>query len=180
MAGVGGDVWSPAATGVLKAGVRAELAGYLGGGGVRRTLEEGVTAGNGNGVADDAGIRQHNEGEEEEEEEGRGKAEEEAANDEVTILESPMKSNDDRDDFEKQLLFDWLYILAATTSPTPTASSAASSQAQVTTSSENGSLSLMVSVMETQVHLGPAEMARLRKAAEEYWKRTSLLFALLA
>lgn len=172
MADAGSDIWSPAATGVLKARARAELAGYLKG--VRHNASPEVTV-YGNGHTDESRVASGGEGEEQ----GQGRAGGEAANGDATTtkLESPPHSTDNRD-FEKQLLFDLLYVLAATSTAVAT-STAASSQAQATTASENDALSVL-SALEQQARLSAAEMARLRKAAEEYWKRTSLLFALLA
>lgn len=172
MADAGSDVWSPAATGILKARVRAGLAEHFAG--LRRSSEEEVKV-NGNGHTDDSGV----ELDAEREEAAEDSAKEEAANGGAGKPESSAPKTNDDDDFDKHLLFDLFYILAATSTPTPT-SAAASSQAQATNSSQNGSLSSTLSAFEERSHLPTGETVRLRKAAEEYWKRTSLLFALLA
>lgn len=183
MADVGGDVWSPAAVGVLKGKVRTGLAeGVVS---VRRILEEEVEVngdgdGNGNGRTDESTIETGGEEEEGQHDgkEGQDNAEEQAANNVSTKPDSPPQSNPDHD-FEKQLLFDLLYILAATSTPTAI-STAPSSKIQISNSSETSPLSPTLSELEKRAQLSPAEMARLIKAAEEYWKRTSLLFALIA
>jgi len=68
-------------------------------------------------------------------------------------------------DFEIQLLFDMFYLLAATSTPKK---------------KEQDELSNALAGVEEAAQLSQAEKDRIRKAADEYWKRTSLLFALLA
>lgn len=176
MADVGGDAWSPAATGVLKTRLREGLAEYLPSTG---HSSEGKLSVNGDATGHTNGEKIASGGEEEEE--AQGGVEEEMANPSA-IHSVPSPSSDQDHDFEIQLLFDLHYILAATftsLSSSTSTSSATSSQPHITTSSEKDSLLSNVSALEERIELSPAEKARVRKGAEEYWKRTALLFALL-
>lgn len=190
MADVGSDTWSPAATSTLKTNIRVRLAEYLRG--IRRRSSEVVEVnGRANGHMDDSHMAARGGGEQRDVlgggEEGPGdREEEETANTSSSTGSASSLSLSRNHDFETQLLFDIYYILAATSISTPTSTStststltANSSQPHISTSSEKEPLSTALGAYEERIGLSPAEKARVRKGAEEYWKRTGLLFALL-
>ncbi|MCJ1462524.1 hypothetical protein MMC07_001126 [Pseudocyphellaria aurata] len=75
-------------------------------------------------------------------------------------------SNKLKDDGKIQRIFDLSYLMQATSGKG--------------TSFENDGLALMQQSIVGEIGLAESSMKRMRQAAEEYWKRTSLLFALLA
>ena len=184
MANGGSDVWSPAAKGVLKSRVRAALASQLE---TSAVASEGASEVNGH--VDEGMKEERGEGGEEEEnrrEDGDGDEDvtmsPPASHGEVEKPISPNPHNHDRtQDFEKQLLFDLLYILCATPPP-PSAYPQPQTQSQTPapdSSPEANPLPERVRELQHKTQTSEADIARLTKGAEEYWTRTSLLFALL-
>jgi hypothetical protein len=161
MGRLGGDLWSPTAVSALKQYLRVEIG--------RRwaaTLEEKKGEIKANGVAQNRLLS-----EEDSPVNGDGDTEESSANRDsqkddtepkastVNVVEGP------NEEVLIQSLFDTLLLHG--------------SFETLELSSEDGLLALS-KILETRIKLEAASRKRLQQAASEYWKRTSLLFGLLA
>ncbi|PBP20271.1 hypothetical protein BUE80_DR008891 [Diplocarpon rosae] len=156
MAKVGGDLWSPAAVRNLKQNLRA---------GIGQGWSEALVAGLGAGAKVDratdgeetTNVVETNHVEESTNGDEPKKPEEEARKETIEVTKTS--------DVSIQSLFDVLLLQSALELPDPGA--------------EDGLVTLG-STMEEKLELDAAARKRLRVSAKDYWKRTSLLFGLLA
>lgn len=151
MTSLGSDIWDAPTTDILRGQLRVGLASHFKGS-LISVLE---TDGGQSGSAAES-IQKHHECDEEHLPNG------EMVSDRQT---APMDVNQDS---RTQLLFDMLYL-------------------DVTTARGGGigdrindDLAGLLQVVEIEVGLDEGSRRRMRRSAEEYWKRTSLMFALLA
>jgi len=157
MGEIGTDIWSPQSIAILKEHLRSSLAA--------------ISAPRTNGHSDKViGAEKRKSRSREEGEEGsKGSKNKLQPNGDCLTDEAPKSTPDSiSQDVRVQWSFDVLYLDNATRI-----------KEQEGTAEDNDSLALQASVDE-DIYLSNESRQRLRKGADEYWKRTSLLFALLA
>jgi len=162
---IGTDVWSPQSITILKEHLRSSLALMF------KSIAQPAPYMNGHSDAtNDAEKLEKKSPLPEETEEGlEGPKNELQANGDLSTDEAPKPSPDSiSQDVRVQRIFDVLYLENATRHTKQGAKAEA-----------EGPLALQASVDE-DIEIPVESRQRLRKGADEYWKRTSLLFALLA
>lgn len=176
MATFGADVWTPQAVGILKMCARQELASI-----VRRVPQVGPKRVNGHSPTSDESnapdpdtAEQNSELQSPSEQNGEARTDEpqeslEQAQIDKTNSNAPSEpegpSEEVARDMRIQRLFDLLYLDHAT---------------RLKDATSNDGMDRIQFAMETNLELPSADLKRIRNAAETYWKRTELLFALLA
>ena len=161
----GSDLWTAQAISSLKCGLIPSIESAL------RWRQEAKTNGHANGKDGDAETKvlEHDDlvnGEKDEQGEQEEKVSNtEKANGELANGESA-DSKEEQKDAKIQRLFDILYLIDATA-------------VKELDRADNGLISLQYSLME-DLALDTRSVERMKTNAQEYWKRTSLLFALLA
>lgn len=149
--GAGGDLWSPRAVGVLKGRVGGELG---------RVWGEAVVDAAAVGEEEEKGEEK---GEKEKKEEKKDKEENEEENEEEDEVLAKEERVQQRRDLFVQWLFDVAYLRCCLDSPS------------------SGKLAELEDVVYEKSGLeSTAARERVAKGVQEYWKRTSLLFGLLA
>lgn len=151
MGDAGGDLWSATAVGVLKAHLRTQLCG------IWTEAFEGV-------MKDEAGGEPERADEKEVEEKEEGdEQQEEAENKEPSSTKNDEPTPEQKKDLLVQWVFDLLYL------------------GQFLDLDDGGELKkLQEKVYEASGLDNPQARERIVKTSQEYWKRTSLLFGLLA
>lgn len=147
---LGNDIWSPQATDVLKKQLRAGLVSRLETSRLE-TWREPANMVNGSLVVEPSM--------QEDESKDNGAAPVESDDHEFNLKNF-------NEDGKIQRIFDLLYFMQATSGKGKPF--------------ENDSLALMQQSIVGEIGLAESSTKRMNKAAEEYWRRTSLLFALLA
>ncbi|KAM7202135.1 oligomeric Golgi complex subunit 1, partial [Naviculisporaceae sp. PSN 640] len=153
MGDAGGDLWSPAAVGVLKAHLRTQLCG------IWTEAFEGVTKGEAEPEAGESEVGDEKGVEEKEGDDDKAEADSEK---ELSTKTDGPTSEQQRKDLLVQWVFDLLYL------------------GQFLDLDGDGELKrLQEKVYETSGLENSQARERLVKTSQEYWKRTSLLFGLL-
>ena len=150
MTALGSDIWGPQATDILKKQLRARLASHF-----KRSLE--FVSGTTNQVRS-GGVTEPTQQSE--------TSEEDPIEGEIIPGDGTTVRGVDQDK-QIQTLFDMLYLSLATR------------RRGGIDNSVDDDLAKILKVAEIEVGLDEGSMRRMKRSAEEYWKRTSLLFALM-
>ncbi|KZF21361.1 hypothetical protein L228DRAFT_284407 [Xylona heveae TC161] len=210
MASLGGDLWNPAASSVLKQSVSRRVEEILG-----PVVDElaVVSASQGTSVERTTGVSRQDRAERSEETEGSRVLSSPVApesNEARSSTEKPEKPEtpnstvqtngtlhpDDitlRKELLKQVLFDVTYLQRALTpsspslslspsplSPSPLSPSSSPSSSSPPPDIPPHSLEALADKINNHIQLPDSAKERLHKSAQEYWKRTALLFGLLS
>lgn len=149
MTALGSDIWDRQATDILKKQLRASLALHF------KVLLMSDSSPTGGQIGDTMELRQQPEVNETDLPNG------EVGSDHATITKEANQDN------RTQGLFDMLYLNLATM------------QKPKTGQSKEDDMDGVLTVAEGKIGLDEVSMRRMRRNAEEYWKRSSLLFALI-
>ena len=158
LAGVGSDIWSPAAVAHMKQTLRREISSL-----VQEHMKKiaGRRAKSRSQKSLVNGTTQHKE------------PLRETSSDEESLAKQPSKSSTD---VLIQLFFDIMYLSHAT-SPSMALSGDSSSVADLDAVADE--LVMLRTQLESETRLDATQTGRMSKSAEEYWRRTSLLFGFL-